>query len=301
MTVRTSALRVTLLSCILAGCSAGPSEAVGAASSSIVSATTTYLLPVDDGVRAACRSTWTNGFCVAGDAKNAGDACVAAYVASGASPACASSAQGCFELFTADTPCTADGPIYPTPASCLAPVERTCAFYSACVEANKPCGASGYAIGYGEKYCSRFDVDDTFSPEGKVWRDATLHCLQEALVPELGAIASMSCDAITTFAFDSHPACYTDHTPSFCFLPPADIANVLGTIDGKDLLSLRSAQQMATVAATCVEQIVGAIFAFHERRDDARLPRRLRDEAAIEDQLRFWQSVQAHGVPGSSR
>jgi hypothetical protein len=301
MTARTLALRVTVLPCILAGCSAGPSEAVGSASSAIVSPTTTYLLPVDDGVRAACRSTWTQGFCVAGDAKNAGDACVAAYVASGASPACASSAQGCFQLFTADTPCTADGPIYPTPASCLAPVARTCAFYSACLEANRPCGASGYAIGYGEKYCSRFDVDDTLSPEGDVWRDGTLHCLQEALVSELGAVASMSCDAITTFAFDSHPACYTGHSPSFCFLPPTDIANVLGTIDGQDLLSLRSAKQMATVAATCVEQIAGALFAFREEGEVAKLPQRLRDGAAIEDQLLFWQSVQARGVPGSSR
>ena len=143
-----------------------------------------YLLPVEDDVREACRSTWTNQWCDAAAAEAAGKACVASLVASHAHPACAKTRpRGAFQLLTRDTPCAGNGPIYPTAASCDAPVERTCALYSACLEADKSCGDAGYALGYGEKYCSRYDVELTFTPQGIAWRDAVLHCLQVALVP----------------------------------------------------------------------------------------------------------------------
>ena len=170
-------------------------------------------------------------WCSASDAQAAGQACVSAFLASGGSLACAGNPSSCFEVLTENTPCAADGPIYPTAASCQSPVPRTCAFYSACLEAEDPCGASGYAIGYGEKYCSRYDVNNTFSPEGIVWRNTVLHCLQDALVPILSD-KSMTCDAITNFAFDSHPGCYTAN-PSICFLPPSDALNVVSVIDGR--------------------------------------------------------------------
>jgi hypothetical protein len=288
------------LALALSACASAPSDVVGRSSAAVVSATTTYLLPVEDDVREACRATWTQQFCEASAAQAAGDACVSALLSSGAQPACATSPAGCFELYTASTPCAAGGPIYPTPASCLAPVPRTCAFYSACLEADMPCGESGYAVGYGEKYCSRFDVDPGLSPAGLAWRDAVLHCLQEALVPELAQVSTMTCDAITTFAFDSHPVCYTEG-PSICFLPPSDVASVLGTIDGKDLLSLRSAKQMAAVAATCVEQLAGAIFHFDAPGVRDGLPEELRDRAALNDRVLFWRDVQAHGMDGASR
>jgi hypothetical protein len=285
------ALVVSLPLLLAAACSSPSPEAVGASSSSIVSATTTYLLPVEDDVREACRSTWTNQWCNAGDAQAAGDACVATMLGSSTPPACASDPAGCFQLLTTATPCSADGPIYPTSDSCQAPVERTCAFYSACLEVQQPCGADGYALGYGEKYCSRFDVDDTFSPQGIAWRDAVLHCLQLALVPELPKADAMTCDDLTDFAFDSHPRCYTEG-PSICFLPVSDVTNILGTIDGKDLLSLRSAKQMATVAATCVEQIAGALLDFDDDAVRARIPAEARDRAALGERLQLWQDVQ---------
>ncbi len=279
-----------LLALPVAACSAVTSESA-VSSSEALSATTTYLLPVEDDVREACRSTWTNQWCDATAAEAAGKACVATLVASHAHPACANKAAGCFQLLTRDTPCVANGPIYPTAASCDAPVERTCAFYSACLEADDACGASGYALGYGEKYCSRYDVETTFTPQGIVWRDAVLHCLQTALVPELPKVSSMTCDAVTTFAFDSHPRCYTEG-PSICFLPISDIASVLATIDGKDLLSLRSAKQMASVAGTCVLQLTGLFERVDEPQTSARVPQEIRDRTTLGDRLRFWQDVE---------
>ena len=274
----------------LAACSSA-SEQTGSSSAAAVSATTTYLLPVDDGVREACRSTWADQFCDPGSAVTAGEACVKAYVAGGGQAACASSAAGCFQILTENTPCTGTRPIYASAADCQAPVSRTCAFYSACLEPAQPCGEPGYAIGYGEKYCSRYDVDATFSPAGVVWRDAVLHCLQEALVPLLPKASTMTCDAITDFAFDSHPRCYTEG-PSICFLPPSDVLNVVSVIDGKDLLSLRSAKQMASVAGTCVDQLAGAIFSFERPAQKSALPKEL-DQAALRERLLFWQDLQA--------
>ena len=38
--------------------------------------------------------------------------------------------------------------------------DRTgCDFYPKCLEATSPCGPSGYALGYGDKYCVRFGED----------------------------------------------------------------------------------------------------------------------------------------------
>ncbi len=281
----------------LSACSAAPEDATGRSSEEVVSATTTYLLPVEDDIRVACHATWTNAWCSSADAEAAADACVHAQIASGARPACANAAGGCFQKVTASTPCAANGPIYPTAASCQAPVERTCAFYSACLEATAPCGTSGYALGYGEKYCSRYDVDSTFSPEGVVWRNAVLHCLQESLVPELATASTMTCDAITTFAFDSHPRCYTEG-PSICFLPLSDIANVVGVIDGKDLLSLRSAKQIATVAADCVGQLFEALDDPEAPATRRRAPPAALERPALNDRLQFWQDVAARSEDG---
>jgi len=272
-------------------CASSPDRAESS-SAAIVSPTTTYLLPVDDGVREACRATWSAQYCDPGAAQAAGDACVSAYLAAGGKAACAGTAAGCFEPLTTASPCSGERPIYPSPASCSAPVARTCAFYAACLEAALPCGETGYAIGYGEKYCSRYDVDGAFSPQGVLWRNAVLNCLQRELVTILPAASSMTCDAVTTFAFDSHPHCYTAG-PSICFLPLSDVANVVGVIDGKDLLSLRSAKQMASVAATCVEQLAGALFDLDANRSVARVPEEARDRSVLSDRLAYWRDLQA--------
>ena len=279
----------------LVACSAGPSsEAAGTSAAPLLSSTTTYLLPVDDQVRVACRAAWTDAYCAAGDARSAGDACVASMAAAGSAPPCAATAAGCFELLEEPTPCSAVAPIYPAVSRCASPVPRTCAFYTDCLEAALPCGASGYALDYGEKYCSRYDVDHGFSPAGLAWRDSVLHCLQEALVPLLSNAATMTCDAVTTFAFDSHPGCYTQG-PSICFLPPSDVAQVVAVIDGQDLWSLRSAKQVATVAGTCVEQIGAALLGLDVPGFGAQVAPAVRDRAQLEQRLVYWQELQRSG------
>ena len=43
--------------------------------------------------------------------------------------------------------------------------EGNCDFYPQCVEARIPCGSTGYALNYGEKYCHRVaNVLSCFSP-----------------------------------------------------------------------------------------------------------------------------------------
>ena len=97
---------------------------------------------------------------------------------------------------------------------------------------------------------------------GQVWVNATLHCLQEALVPILNQNTTMSCKDLKDFAFDSHPACYTGDgsshpsKPSICHLPVGDMAHVVGTIDTKDEFSLDGLEQEAKVAAICAKQIL---------------------------------------------
>jgi hypothetical protein len=48
---------------------------------------------------------------------------------------------------------------------------------------------------------------------------------------------------------------------------------------------------MASVAATCISQIFGAIFDASPAAR-GRLPRELRDDAALRSRLAFWQDLQ---------
>jgi hypothetical protein len=96
---------------------------------------------------------------------------------------------------------------------------NNCAFYSSCIEPQTDCGEGGYALGYGEKYCTRYLLDTHFSPAGVAWKTNVMHCLQESLVPLASESPAPTCDTVLNDAFDSHPHCYTEG-PSICFLPP---------------------------------------------------------------------------------
>jgi len=143
--------------------------------------------------------------------------------------------------------------MYPDGKACQAPHAQTCAFYSACVEAEHPCGTDGYALGYGEKYCERFMSHTNLSERGNAWRDATMACLQQELIAFIGSSRRASCEALSDAAFASHPACYTQVGHSICSLPMTDVWAILRTLDGPDTFSLRAAKQIRSVIATCLE------------------------------------------------
>jgi len=144
----------------------------------------------------------------------------------------------------------------PSVSTCLAPRKHDCSFYVACLEAAKPCGSEGYAVGYGDKYCNRFLANDALSPQGAVWRDETMQCLQTRLGRYLGD-ASATCRVVLDGAFDDHPFCYTQPHASICNLPATDWISIVSTIDHGDLLSERGRKQIAATARTCLQRWAG--------------------------------------------
>lgn len=52
----------------------------------------------------------------------------------------------------------------------LADDQYDCDFYSECMEANSHCGPTGYALGYGNKYCRRFaETSHLFTPAVRLY------------------------------------------------------------------------------------------------------------------------------------
>lgn len=139
-----------------------------------------------------------------------------------------------------------------------------CGFYDQCLEEFYPCGPSGYALGYGLKYCDRFTSDDTrdcVSEAGREWINSTLKCLQESLVPVIESdVQDVSCQSIKLEAFDSHSKCYTGGGeaiptgPSICFLPSTDVRCIFQTIDKEDLLSPLGVKEDLETARVCKAQ-----------------------------------------------
>ena len=133
------------------------------------------------------------------------------------------SARGCVAPYvpTRAGAC-AEGRAYPTPERCATPVEDGCAYYRACLDAAHPCGASGYALGFGEPLCYLFIARrGDFSPAGQRWLRGVRTCLQRSLAA-LSARPAASCAALSDEAYASHAPCYTAADNSFCALPPED-------------------------------------------------------------------------------
>ncbi|HHH31056.1 MAG TPA: hypothetical protein ENK57_22295, partial [Polyangiaceae bacterium] len=106
--------------------------------------------------------------------------------------------------------------------------------YYRCREARSEasCGASGYYLAFGQRYCQRFQqvTEDRLSIEGQAWSQRVRPCLMRAL--ERAAGDELSCIDISRVALDSHPACYAE--TGFCDLPVSDWVLVLNTIDPAD-------------------------------------------------------------------
>lgn len=123
-------------------------------------------------------------------------------------------------------------------AQCKSSAAQSCAVYSSCFEARCKCENSKYPyfISYGKKYCERFLASTGWSQAGATWRDKTLICLQDKIVPILPDDAILcNCEALKAAAFKIHVACYTQPSASVCDLGIGDWATIYGIIDNHDL------------------------------------------------------------------
>ncbi len=136
------------------------------------------------------------------------------------------------------------------PLNCDEPPDNQCLFYRSCLESSSACGANGYALGYGEKYCLRFLQNSKFSKSGMDWRRATMTCLQKSLVPAFNWTNDRNvCPRIMKAAFQNHVSCYTQEPNSICHLSLNDWRLVSTEILLlKDLLSPRGLKQSLKVA-----------------------------------------------------
>ena len=241
------------------GCSSAPDASEAAADESAITApsTQTFLLYAkDDATRIACRAVTNRSFCSLADADAHADACT------GGSAQTAAHLSA--EVKTAT--CTASAELYPTMASCATPITRHCGFYAACLERALPCGEQGYALGFGERYCTAFR-SASLSEKGTAWATGVMGCLQKKLVARVaqaGAFATKPesatvCSAIQEEAFASHPACYTDPAHSICFLPPSDLRKILGVIGAQEIFTKRTSTQIAQTVGVCIGQVTHAI------------------------------------------
>ncbi|XP_078661295.1 uncharacterized protein LOC144905483 [Branchiostoma floridae x Branchiostoma belcheri] len=135
-------------------------------------------------------------------------------------------------------------------------LDGNCDFYTGCLEAKYRCGAKGYPVGYGHRYCTRFNTYyDYLNDEGKAWLHDVRKCLTKALV-SLYKSNSFSCNEVKTSAFASQPTCYTQ-SDKFCkvFRSESNIHALLRVFEVCDFLGEDSAfvlQQLLTTGQQCL-------------------------------------------------
>ncbi|MCX4175642.1 MULTISPECIES: hypothetical protein [Paraburkholderia] len=142
-------------------------------------------------------------------------------------------------------------------AQCINQQTPSCGVYKQCFAKYCPCSGDKdeYFESYGLKYCQRFLNNTNLTAEGKRWRDKTLVCLQEAIVPKLDISAnpSCNCEEMKGYAFKVHVTCYTQPGSSICALPIADLNEMRKTIDVADAFASEGWLQMKEVANICVD------------------------------------------------
>ncbi|TBC12706.1 hypothetical protein [Rhizobium ruizarguesonis] len=145
-------------------------------------------------------------------------------------------------------------------AQCVNNATPSCAVYSTCFSKYCQCaGADEYFIQYGKKYCESFLGRDDFSNAGVKWRDKTLRCLQEAIVPKLDISENPTCNCkeMRAFAFKSHIQCYLAD-PSICSLPAADMLRIIKTANLVSVVTDEaSREQFKSVLSTCLGSYTG--------------------------------------------
>ena len=104
-----------------------------------------------------------------------------------------------------------------------------CEFYS-CAEKQKHCGKKSYLIGFGHKYCNKFEKRKyKFSSEGKRWIEEVKRCL----IRKLDNVENqLSCKRFKKIAIKHHVPCYINS--GYCALSKKDkksvIKNILGSL-----------------------------------------------------------------------
>lgn len=101
----------------------------------------------------------------------------------------------------------------------------SCDFYR-CVDKEMPCGNDGYLLGFGERFCRRFDkILDKLSPQGKSWFFTARQCLTEKI---LSIDKSSSCHEIEEKSYSDHKPCYIE--TGYCDLSLRDKAHIMKVI-----------------------------------------------------------------------
>lgn len=143
--------------------------------------------------------------------------------------------------------------------------QHDCDFYSKCLEPKFQCGAEGYPMGYGFKYCSKFlSHQQNFPQKGQEWINKTLLCLKQALVPfTTQSKKANTCKNILDSAFDSHPNCYVES--GFCELFfQADAIKtmqaLLGVYEVQTFANLISIKQVLQTIKLCGVDVIKKIW-----------------------------------------
>ena len=148
-------------------------------------------------------------------------------------------------------------------AECVNTSTPSCGVYETCFANRCSCSDSKneYFISYGKKYCEVFLNLPTLSSAGMKWRDSTLRCLQETIVPRLppdGQASTCNCKSMQTIAYDSHVMCYTKPGASICNLPAADWVEILKATDPVGTLSdAKGRRQIVEVSKLCLPVLAG--------------------------------------------
>lgn len=268
-------------------CGSAPDDvaATEASATTSVAATeeTAHVVPASPAVAHACATEIATTYCAREDAERAARACAARL---GPEETATCDGRACARVWIADrrtAPATCRaGLTYPTRASCTRPVAEDCSFYRACLEASRPCGDDGYALGFGERLCFAF-VEDArrFSDEGQAWLRDVRPCLQQALVPSLDD--HPACDEAHARAMSSHVACYTDERHSICDLPIGDVVE-LARVLGGDLFTWRALRQVKDIGLGCASRALARALG---------LPTASSERAELEGRRAFFTELDA--------
>lgn len=139
---------------------------------------------------------------------------------------------------------------------CINTITPSCDVYASCFSYYCRCsGDDEYFISYGKQYCEKF-LGTQVTGAAKIWRDRTLKCLQERIVPHLPRTNKdpCNCRAMRDYAFKSHVECYTQPDASICDLAYKDLLDVGFTVKLSDMVNTSGRETICGIARSCARQ-----------------------------------------------